>query len=260
MEQVENIKYEAERKCKSPRLSDFHLSLSAPSRSSGFTLVEMLVSIAIFMIVAVIAVAALLKIVDASKKSQTLQDTVNNINYAMDSITREIRLGSAYTCYPSGMYTGPILQTSQGAQCSPLIISGNSNSNSGTSIAFLSSNTAMDQTNGQSCNLTYAYYFEPVQVPGSNPAVYTWTIEKAQQESNDPSYPSDPCADPLGNTYTQYVPIIDPSIIITAYSLKVNTAVANTQPSVFLYISGYTGSASSTQTYFNLQTTISERT
>src|ERR1039458_2601710 len=56
--------------------------------SSGFTLVEMMVSIAIFMVVAVVAVAALLKIVDANRKSQTLQDAVNNINFAMDSITR----------------------------------------------------------------------------------------------------------------------------------------------------------------------------
>ena len=61
---------------------------------SGFSLVEMMVAIAIFMVVAVVAVAALLKIVDADRKSQTLQDAVNNINFAMDSITREIRVGS----------------------------------------------------------------------------------------------------------------------------------------------------------------------
>jgi len=66
---------------------------------SGFSLVEMMVAIAIFMVVAVIAVAALLKIVDANRKSETLQDAVNNINFAMDSITREVRVGRITTAF-----------------------------------------------------------------------------------------------------------------------------------------------------------------
>src|ERR1035437_4002808 len=81
--------------------------------SSGFTLIEMLVSISIFMVVAVVAVTALLKIVDANRKSQTLQDAINNINFAMDSITREIRVGNMYTCAP-GKYTNSLHSVSQG--------------------------------------------------------------------------------------------------------------------------------------------------
>ena len=82
---------------------------------SGFSLVEMMVAIAIFMVVAVVAVAALLKIVDADRKSQTLQDAVNNINFAMDSITREIRVGSAYTCCVRNMVSMIISQVNR--QC-----------------------------------------------------------------------------------------------------------------------------------------------
>src|ERR1035437_8676661 len=109
--------------------------------SSGFTLIEMLVSIAIFMVVAVIAVAALLKIVDANRKSQTLQDAINNINFAMDSITREIRVGSTYDCIQSGSSVSiPINATA----CIPT-----SNIAEGSSIAFLSSNTGTD-SNGKS--------------------------------------------------------------------------------------------------------------
>jgi hypothetical protein len=124
----------------------------------------------------------------------------------------------------------------------------------GTSIAFLSSNTGTNLS-GQSCNLTYVYYFgqHPDNVSGH------WTIEKAQQESNSPS--SNQCGDSLGGTYAPYAPIIDPSIVITAYTIKVNDSTAGNpiQPSVFLYISGYTGNADKTKTYFDIQTTISER-
>src|ERR1035437_3022439 len=112
--------------------------------SSGFTLIEMLVSIAIFMVVAVIAVAALLKIVDANRKSQTLQDAVNNINFAMDSITREIRVGSDY--YGSNVQyggqgfgvTAPTLALYYDSCNASNCTHGKNDNNS---IAFLSSNT-----------------------------------------------------------------------------------------------------------------------
>jgi type II secretory pathway pseudopilin PulG len=213
---------------------------------SGFSLVEMMVAITIFMVVAVVAVAALLKIVDADRKSKTLQDTVNNINFAMDSITREIRVGSAYTCeYGSnqsvGQFIGSTLNTN-GVSCPSI----SSSQYPYASIAFLSSNTGTNQTTGLPCSLVYSYYFAPT-------ASGAWTIEKAQQN------PNNHCTDSLGSTDDPYAPIIDPNIIITAYSIKVVEANSLVQPSVFLYISGYTGNADKTKTYFDLQTTISER-
>ena len=218
---------------------------------SGFSLVEMMVAIAIFMVVAVVAVAALLKIVDADRKSQTLQDAVNNINFAMDSITREIRVGSAYTCSSSGYGGGNL--TGQGAVCNPNPIQGSiSNNNSpNASVTFLSSKTASDLNNQNGlCNLTYAYGFAPhPNVSGA------WTIVKAQQSSCEEGINPYTSATSLGS----YAPIIDPSIVITAYSIKVVEGDPNTQPSVFLYIRGYTGKDVNTQTYFDLQTTISER-
>ena len=250
MKKVTSYKLQVTRKDKSKKLATCHLPRAT---SRGFTLIEMLVSLALFMVVAVIAVTALLKIVDANRKSQTLQDTVNNINFAMDSITRELRVGSAYTCGSlsgANVYRGPIPQTSQGTSCST--INSNNAQDSGTYIAFLSSNTTKDHS-GNPCNLTYAYYFQPV---ASTNNTYTWTIEKAQQSQTPTGY----CADSLG-TSDPYFPIIDPSIVITSYTIKVvaNDTGQTVQPSVFLYISGYTGNDVNTRSYFDIQTTISER-
>jgi type II secretory pathway pseudopilin PulG len=201
----------------------------------------MMVAIAIFMVVAVVAVAALLKIVDADRKSQTLQDAVNNINFAMDSITREIRVGSDYN-YFYGSYGGQGVTLPAATSFSYSCNATSCTSANGISIIFLSSKS---DPNDSTHNLTYAYYFAP------NPNVSgSWTIEKAQQTNY---------GDTFGGANAQYAPIIDPSIVITAYTIKVNVGNSLVQPSVFFYIKGYTGKDVNTQTYFDLQTTISER-
>ncbi|MCX6717427.1 MAG: type II secretion system protein [Candidatus Taylorbacteria bacterium] len=67
-------------------------------KSSGFTLVEMLVAIAVFMSVMVVAVTALISIVNANRKSQAIKSVVDNVTFAIDSISRDMRSGSDYRC------------------------------------------------------------------------------------------------------------------------------------------------------------------
>jgi prepilin-type N-terminal cleavage/methylation domain-containing protein len=64
----------------------------------GFTLVEVLVSTAIFTIVMVIALGALLAMVESDRKAQTIKTVINNLNFALDSMSRTIRTGENYAC------------------------------------------------------------------------------------------------------------------------------------------------------------------
>ncbi len=64
----------------------------------GFTLVEMIVSIALFSIVMVVCVTALLALVNANRKAQALQSVMNNLNISLDDMARNIRMGSHYHC------------------------------------------------------------------------------------------------------------------------------------------------------------------
>jgi type II secretory pathway pseudopilin PulG len=64
----------------------------------GFTLVEMLVAIAVFMSVMVVAVTALISIVNANRKSQAIKSVVDNVTFAIDSISRDMRSGTDYRC------------------------------------------------------------------------------------------------------------------------------------------------------------------
>ncbi|HEY4505038.1 MAG TPA: prepilin-type N-terminal cleavage/methylation domain-containing protein [Candidatus Paceibacterota bacterium] len=64
----------------------------------GFTLIEMLVSISIFTIVVIIAVGALLHLTRASDHSQAILAAINNLDFAMEQMSRTMRVGTSFYC------------------------------------------------------------------------------------------------------------------------------------------------------------------
>ena len=62
-------------------------------KSRGFTLIEMLVAVALFSVVMVIAMGAILTVIDANRKAQTLSSVMTNLNFAVESMTRSIKTG-----------------------------------------------------------------------------------------------------------------------------------------------------------------------
>lgn len=66
------------------------------NQKKGFTLVEMLVAVAIFMIVTTTTMGAFLKMVDINKKVQSVRNAMDNANLAMETMMRNIRLGYDY--------------------------------------------------------------------------------------------------------------------------------------------------------------------
>jgi prepilin-type N-terminal cleavage/methylation domain-containing protein len=68
------------------------------SAQSGFTLIEIIVSLGVFSTVVTIAVGALLVLVAANQQLQNEQSVMTNLSFALDSMTREIRTGTAYNC------------------------------------------------------------------------------------------------------------------------------------------------------------------
>lgn len=66
--------------------------------NQGFTLVEMLVAITVFAVVTLIATGSVLKISDAYRRAQALEGVMNNLNFALETMTREIRTGINYRC------------------------------------------------------------------------------------------------------------------------------------------------------------------
>lgn len=64
----------------------------------GFTLIEVIVSMGIFAIAALLATSSLLSLTDAQKRSLSLQTTYDNVRFAIETMAKDIRMGSLYTC------------------------------------------------------------------------------------------------------------------------------------------------------------------
>ncbi len=64
----------------------------------GFTLIEMLVAVALFSSVMVIALGSLLAISTSDRKAQSLKTVINNLNFSIDSMARSIRTGTSWNC------------------------------------------------------------------------------------------------------------------------------------------------------------------
>jgi len=65
-------------------------------QEKGFTIIEMMVAVALFAIVMVISAGALLSLASANRKAQALQSVMNNLNTTLDSMVRSMREGSTY--------------------------------------------------------------------------------------------------------------------------------------------------------------------
>jgi prepilin-type N-terminal cleavage/methylation domain-containing protein len=71
---------------------------SAWNDERGFSLVEMIVAVGLFAIIMMVAVGALLALVEANRKARSLESVMNNLNISLDSMVRSIRMGSRYNC------------------------------------------------------------------------------------------------------------------------------------------------------------------
>ena len=67
----------------------------------GFSLIELMVAMTIFTIVVIMAIGAFLVVTDASKKAKSLRIAMDNVNFAMENMSRSLRLGSNYYCSSS---------------------------------------------------------------------------------------------------------------------------------------------------------------
>lgn len=82
------------------------ISLIRKKQQSGFTLIEMIVSLGLFSVVITMSMGALLVLLSNNLKLQGEQNIMTNLTFAVDSMTRELRTGTGYNCQSSGSPTG----------------------------------------------------------------------------------------------------------------------------------------------------------
>ncbi|MEN9852336.1 MAG: hypothetical protein RI996_279 [Candidatus Parcubacteria bacterium] len=119
------------------------------NHKTGFTLVELLVSLAIFSIVVVASLGAMLSIADANRRVQKTRAVLDNLSLSMESMSRNLRLGNTYRCekIEGPTYTVPSSNLHVTRDCSSL------SGNWGNFVAF------EDQFGNQVDNTDQAYYY-----------------------------------------------------------------------------------------------------
>jgi len=65
---------------------------------AGFTLIEVMVSVAIFVILMVMGIEAVLNANLSHQETQGLRTIIDNLNFVMEDMSRNIRLGNSYHC------------------------------------------------------------------------------------------------------------------------------------------------------------------
>lgn len=70
--------------------------------TQGFTLIELIVAIGLFASVMAIAAGAYLTIIRLNQQAQAIATGIDNVSFALDSMTRNIRSGSSYGCPTQG--------------------------------------------------------------------------------------------------------------------------------------------------------------
>lgn len=66
--------------------------------TKGFTLIEMIVATGIFTIVMLVVVGSLISLNNESRKSRSIRLVTDNLSSAIDSMSRNVRMGSYYHC------------------------------------------------------------------------------------------------------------------------------------------------------------------
>ena len=67
------------------------------NKKSGFTIIEMMIAIAIFLIVVMIGMGALLNDNAIHRKTQNTRSIMDNLSFIMEDMSRNIRTGSEYS-------------------------------------------------------------------------------------------------------------------------------------------------------------------
>lgn len=73
----------------------------------AFTLIELMVAVSIFAIVMLIGVGALLSLVETNRRAQAINSVMNNLNAAVESMSRSMRVGTTYYCSDSSIPPSP---------------------------------------------------------------------------------------------------------------------------------------------------------
>ena len=211
---------------------------AGPARTcfkGGFTLVEMMVAIAVFSIVMVTAMSALLNVIDANNKAKTIKTAINNISFALEGISKDMRMGTEYLC---GIDAFSI----------PTGVDQDCNVSGGKIIGYRSPRA-------------YQYpsdYSDPLLAGKTKFVYYRYNDEEQTIETCLEKEEETDCSSLNFKPITSGDVRLE-NVVFYIFNDNLLTTTTVEQPKMIMIITGEAGSKEKTITQFDLQTTISQR-
>ncbi|MBP6883991.1 MAG: hypothetical protein KBC06_02050 [Candidatus Pacebacteria bacterium] len=86
---------------------------------AGYTIIETMISISLFIVVVMVGMESLLNANVVHQKSQDMSSIIDNMNFIMEDMSRNIRTGYNYHCITIGedIYTSNLSSPKSGASC-----------------------------------------------------------------------------------------------------------------------------------------------
>ena len=73
------------------------------NNQSGYTIIETMISISLFVVIVIAGTGALLNANLLHNKSQNMRSIMDNLNFIMEDISRDLRMGYIYKCFRKGI-------------------------------------------------------------------------------------------------------------------------------------------------------------
>ena len=189
--------------------------------TTGFTLIEMIVAIGVFLVGLLIILGSLVSINDAARKARSMRIVMDNLSAAIDSMSRTVRVGSDFNCGCGGTLTDP-------QNCPMIDDLGNGGD---VCIAF----------EGQHGN----------RLDGTDQIIYRLSTKGRIER----------CIKGVLCVDQDYLPLTAPELSISSFRFYVyGTEVNEDQPVVTMLIRGSASTTRRTATTFNVQTTVAAYT
>jgi len=199
------------------------MKLPANEATPGFTLIEIMVAVSLFAIVAVIVSGALITISDVNRKAQAIKLAMDNVAFAMDSMVANLREGAQFGC-----------------------LTGTTESINNPNSIFSNSQSYLNND----CAGGSGIIFKSKRGGSANPGDI---IYRFNENGNGSSKGSIQIVS-SNSTPVQYKNLTSSEVNITRLSFSVPTVSASKNPTVTVVISGEVPGKNPTK--FNLQTTV----
>jgi len=192
-------------------------------KTAGFSLIEMIVAVSVFLVAVLIISGALLRLVDASRKAHSVRGAMDNIGTALEGMSRTMRFGTVYHCRCE---SSAIAYATQQSCPMTNLATGEGGANC---LGFEGPDGDPSDDNDQ-----IVYRFQSVggkgQIQRSTNSGTTWSV------------------------------VTSPETIVTTLKFYVNgTEADNNQPSANIIIRGYVQESPETKTTFDVQTIVTQR-